>query len=101
MARVPGWRPWRLPWSMRHKQRRTIESHDEKRRTQARVGLPTNQPVGQREELHRFARDLVGGALLDDKAAGHELLANVFTEADDRAVGVPCDQHIAPVDARW
>src|ERR1039458_6351542 len=32
--------------SMRHNQKRTIESHDEKRRTQARVGLPTNQDPG-------------------------------------------------------
>jgi len=45
-------------------------------------------PVGQGEELHWLAGNLVVGAPLDDEATGHHSLADVLAQAIHRAVGV-------------
>ena len=52
-------------------------------------GFDHASPVGQRKEFHRFARDLVMGALLHDKTAGDNRFTDEFAEAIDGAIGVP------------
>ena len=37
-------------------------------------------PIGEGEKFHRFAGDLVVGALFDNESAGDNLLADVFTQ---------------------
>src|ERR1051326_5587347 len=54
-------------------------------------GLDDAGPVGDGEEFHGLAGNLMEEALLDDEAAGDDLLAEVFAEVVDRAVGVPGD----------
>src|SRR5204863_7201916 len=48
-------------------------------------------PVGDGEEFHRFTSDLMEQALLNNQSAGHDGLANVFSEAVDGAISVPGD----------
>ncbi len=48
-------------------------------------------PVGEGEEFHWFAGDLVMGALFDDEAAGDDFLADLLSESGDGAIGVPGD----------
>src|ERR1043165_417414 len=54
-------------------------------------GFDDAGPVGDGEEFHGLAGNLMEEALLDDEAAGDDLLAEVFAEVVDRAVGVPGD----------
>src|SRR5438445_702595 len=46
-------------------------------------------PVGDGKKLHRFTRNLVMGALLDDEPAGGDGLADKFAEAIHGAVAAP------------
>src|SRR5204862_2899900 len=54
-------------------------------------GFRYARAVGNGDELHRFAGDLVEKALLDDQAARNDLLAEVLAEAVDRAIRIPGD----------
>jgi len=48
-------------------------------------------PVGDGDEFHRFAGDLVEQALLDYQAASDDLFADVIAQPVDGAIGVPGD----------
>src|SRR6266568_1083813 len=52
-------------------------------------GLDDARPVSEGKKLHRFTRNLVVGALLDDEPAGGDGLANEFAEAIHGTVAVP------------
>src|SRR5439155_6726089 len=52
-------------------------------------GLDDAGPVGEGEELHRFTRNLVVGALLDDEPAGGDGLADKFAKPIHGTVAVP------------
>src|ERR1043166_481303 len=52
-------------------------------------GLHYAGEVGDGDELHRFAGDLVEEALLDDQTTGNDLLAKMVVEPVDRAISIP------------
>jgi hypothetical protein len=62
-------------------------------RWREQFGFDHSGPVGQRQEFHRFAGDLMMRALLDDEAAGRNDLPDKFTETIYGAVSVP--SHVA------
>lgn len=54
-------------------------------------GFDDARPVGDGDEFHWFTGDLMEQALLDDQTAGDDLLADMFAQAIDRAIGMPGD----------
>src|ERR1019366_5321430 len=56
-----------------------------------KFGFDDAGPVGQAQEFHRLAGDLMMDALLHDQAAGGHGVTDEFAQAADGAVGVPGD----------
>lgn len=52
-------------------------------------GFHNAGPIGESQEFHRFAGNLVKETLFDDQAAGDYLLADVRAESIDRTIGIP------------